>query len=69
MVKLNAYTTWATGVGGLMWDWVLALTAGLALEMSELLWYDLTASWAGLTCGTFYLYLLLWGNRIQFLPR
>ena len=39
MVKLNAYTTWATGVGGLMWDWVLALTAGLALEMSALLWY------------------------------
>ena len=39
MVKLNAYTTWATGVGGLMWDWVPALTAGLALEMSALLWY------------------------------
>ena len=51
MVKLNAYTTWATGAGGLIWVWVLALTAGLALEMSALLWYGvisyLTASCAG----------------------
>ena len=41
MVKLNAYTTWATGAGGLMWDWAPALTAGSALEMSVLLWYGM----------------------------
>ena len=39
MVELNAYTIWATGAGGLTWDWVLVLTAGLALDMSALLWY------------------------------